>query len=156
MRPGVALAVVSPNRDPQLRPLAPSAIRWHRATTRLQLPRTDDEEGDRDVLAADGNQGEDVEELVVTEHGRHRVRPAASVDQGAGGVDEAADAEESYAARVEVGRELRQSRYSGPAERDSERYGQPLWCAYPDELEDGCRGGARPDGRQHDQAPVAA
>ena len=68
-----------------------------RPSDTLELPRSvpdsadaDDEERDRDVLARERADRQRVEQLVVPEHLRERVRPAKGVDDGARGVGEAA------------------------------------------------------------------
>src|SRR5262249_24617539 len=58
----------------------------------------DDEEGNRDVLARERDEGEGVEELVVAKDARCGVGSPAGVDDRAGSVGEAASCEKATAA----------------------------------------------------------
>src|SRR5437879_4550365 len=76
------------------------------AIPRTRLAGAYDEERDRDVLAGYGDERQRMEELVVAEHGRKRVRPAPRVDNRARRIGESADTEQCDRRRIEPRSEI--------------------------------------------------
>jgi hypothetical protein len=79
---------VKPNRPRS------AALDWGAFARARVLVGADDEEGDRDVLAGDSDDGQCVEELVIAEHGRSRVWTSPRVDHRPGGIGESSDHEQ--------------------------------------------------------------
>src|SRR5262245_874373 len=121
--------------------------------SREPLTGADDEECDRDVLAGHGDERERMEELVIAEQGRERVRPAPHIDDRPGRVEEPSDAEQRDRRRIKTRGELRQKGDSCPAERNAEHGRDPLRCFDPGELEDDRGSGGNIDDDEGDQAP---
>src|SRR5690242_19111343 len=77
-------------------------------------------ERDRRVLAGRGSEGQYVEELVVTEHGRERIRAAPRVYDRARRIEQAARHDQDDAVFVEL-EKLRERDHGDPAERKPDR-----------------------------------
>ena len=82
-------------------------------------------EGDRCVLAGNGDDHTGVEELVVAEDRREGVRPTERVDPGAGGVGKSAREDEERRAEADPRDELRKDDDAEPAEPDADQRRKP-------------------------------